>query len=98
MPSSKKRIDTWIDDIPDSKLEGGSFGSGTIYTDDDLRIDNQGLTTATADKSHSLQKASPCTMAMVHVPVDEVWSAAQIKEALKKDNDGMPKENTKRKK
>ena len=45
MPSSWKMYHAWIDEIPDSKLEGG-IGSGSIYKDENFRLDMQGFTTA----------------------------------------------------
>jgi hypothetical protein len=38
-----KLIKAFIDDIPDSKLTGFSNSGGTIYKDDDFRLDMQGV-------------------------------------------------------
>lgn len=42
MGNRRKAILSFIDDIPDSKLELGSTNRGKLYTDDDFRLDNKG--------------------------------------------------------
>jgi hypothetical protein len=43
MPSLKKVINGWIDEIPDDKLTGFGNNIRTIYSDDNLRLDMQGV-------------------------------------------------------
>ncbi|KAF2832903.1 hypothetical protein CC86DRAFT_399570 [Ophiobolus disseminans] len=77
MGKTRKAMIAFIDEIPASKLEGG-ISSNIIYTDNrNFRLDNQGTTTAKDD-------ATPFSVADMEMPVDDPWSAAEIKEALKK--------------
>jgi hypothetical protein len=93
MPSSWKLSHMWIDDIPDSKLEGG-IGSGSIYKDANFRLDMQGLTTAKDGEPQklniqmqankhapvsSIRKLAPGTVAEVRITVMAPYTAADIK-------------------
>ncbi|CUS06866.1 unnamed protein product [Tuber aestivum] len=42
MGKASKALQAFIDNIPDSKLTGFPEGAGTIYTDQDFRLDMQG--------------------------------------------------------
>lgn len=118
MVSSKKRIEWFIDDIPDCKLEGGMSG-GTIHSDENLRLDLQnacpsiadtqfrpclisvGLAQQSEDIQSTVQVNNQCpipsmrlmnlwTVAKCLAPVDNPWTAQQIKDALKASNQGRP--------
>lgn len=43
MGKGKDAFEAFVDEIPDDKLTGISEGSGTIYKDDDFRLDLQGV-------------------------------------------------------
>jgi hypothetical protein len=45
-----KLLTAFIDEIPDSKLEALPNNAGTIYTDDDFRLDMQGVSRASFAK------------------------------------------------
>jgi hypothetical protein len=61
MGKTRKAMIAFIDDIPDSKLEGG-ISSGTIYTDHrNFRLDNQGVSVLSSRlqvPSHVLKRFS----------------------------------------
>ena len=42
-PSLKKALKAFIEDIPASKLEHFPAAPGTLYNDDDFRLDLQGV-------------------------------------------------------
>ncbi|KDR72736.1 hypothetical protein GALMADRAFT_101921 [Galerina marginata CBS 339.88] len=52
MGKAKKALEAFIDKIPASKLTGFSTSPGTIYSDDDFRLDMQKINN---DKTHNLQ-------------------------------------------
>ncbi|KAJ4359048.1 hypothetical protein N0V95_002510 [Ascochyta clinopodiicola] len=96
-----KAMRRFIDEIPDSKLEGG-FKHGTVHTDHrNFRLDNQGLTTVKNGEVQkynlqmqvnfnpvmtSLEPMAPDTVATVLVPVyPPIFSAAEIKAMLLAD-------------
>ncbi|OCF31045.1 hypothetical protein I317_06839 [Kwoniella heveanensis CBS 569] len=54
-PAHRKFIFTWIDEIPDSVLEGGYAVGVTMYRDNNLRLDCQGLTGHGPYQSYNLQ-------------------------------------------
>ncbi|KAF2240509.1 hypothetical protein BU26DRAFT_398127, partial [Trematosphaeria pertusa] len=87
----------WIDDIPDSKLEG-TF-SKKMHNNTEMRLDMQGYTTDMPGKprcfnlqvqinrgckNKSLAKLAPYSVAFTLVPCDETWTPAKIKAELKK--------------
>jgi hypothetical protein len=43
MGKNTKRVKAFIEDIPDDKLTGFITSGGTIYKDDDFRLDMQGV-------------------------------------------------------
>jgi len=43
MGKATKALKAFIDDIPDSDLEALPTSGGTIYSDDDFRLDMQGV-------------------------------------------------------
>jgi len=47
-PSLKKALKAFIEEIPASKLENFPSAPGTLYTDDDFRLDLQGVSRALA--------------------------------------------------
>lgn len=96
MPSSWKMYHAWIDEIPDSKLEGG-IGSGSIYKDENFRLDMQGFTTAKDGEPQkfniqmqankhapvsSIRKLAPNTVAEVRITVMAPYTAVEIKSKL----------------
>jgi hypothetical protein len=97
MVKFSKEVVAWIEDIPDSKLEGGIQGGGkSVYKDIDYRLDNQGTYKDRNGKYwHNLQvqinrgcrhttgaKQAPGSVAICQAPVHDPWSAARIKEEL----------------
>jgi hypothetical protein len=42
-PSLKKALKAFIEEIPESKLENFPSNPGTLYDDDDFRLDLQGV-------------------------------------------------------
>ena len=48
MGKATKALSAFIDNIPDNKLEGIPEGAGTIYKDQDFRLDNQGVYATTS--------------------------------------------------
>jgi hypothetical protein len=42
-PSLKKALKAFIDEIPESKLENFPSNAGTLFTDDNFRLDLQGV-------------------------------------------------------
>lgn len=94
----RKALPQFIDDIPDSKLEGGFPSSTmTIWHNDNYRLDMQGLTTD-APRCWNLQVQvnkqvlftsakragkNGASVAKVLIPIDAPYSAADIKEMLK---------------
>jgi hypothetical protein len=98
MPSVEQLVIDFIDDIPDAKLTGG-FVRGTIWSTDHCRFDSQGYTSNEPKHFNlqvqvnkhcprrSMQKLAPKTVAICLAPVDNPWTPAQIKEALKETVD-----------
>lgn len=100
MGKNGKAMHAFIEDISDSKLVGG-FCYGTIYTGHkNFRLDLQGLTTTKDGEPQkyniqmqvnnrpamtSLEAMAPDTVATVQVPLDEPYTAAQIKAMLLAD-------------
>jgi hypothetical protein len=93
--NSKKWIRNWIDDIPDVKLEGGIRDRGKIFSDRSLRVDCQ-ETLRGPNPQYNIQVQVnkgcvhttvtlmyPDSVAMCLCPVNDPWSAEQIREALK---------------
>ncbi|KAK0612609.1 hypothetical protein B0T17DRAFT_620765 [Bombardia bombarda] len=65
MPKPTKRIEEFIDDIPDYKLEGLRDTPGTIYCNIDFRVDMQGLTTGNRDWNLQIQVNKKCSIPSV---------------------------------
>lgn len=90
--SLKQKIEDWIDDIPDSKLDGAYVVGRPIFTDRLCRLDFQGLTSDDPPlfnlqvqvhntRPDRLFMLNP--VAFVLAPIEDPWTPAQIKEALK---------------
>ncbi|KAI1159130.1 hypothetical protein F5B18DRAFT_638021 [Nemania serpens] len=96
MGKAKKAAKSFIDGIPDSKLENIPNGMGTLYKTKDFRLDMQGITTEkpkcwnlqvqvnNETSVSTLKKETGKTVSTVLVPMDSKWTAAQIKEKLHK--------------
>lgn len=97
MGAADKFIQQWIDDIPNSKLEGGLRTSGQVHSDIDARLDAQGLVRK-PDGSYSinlqlqlnrgiristLKKFAPVSFAWCEVPENGGGTAAMIKQNLR---------------
>jgi hypothetical protein len=90
-----KWIRNWIDDIPDAKFEGGIRDRGNIFKDRSLRVDCQETIRGPEPMYNiqvqvnkgcvhtSVRLAYPDSVAMCICPVNNPWSAEQIREALK---------------
>jgi hypothetical protein len=97
-----KFINSFIDSIPDEKLEGGIRNRGTIYKDRDMRLDCQETIDGenpeydirvqiNKDCRHtSLAMAAPDSVAYCFAPVIQSWPASKIREELKKTVTGWP--------
>ncbi|EAT85490.1 hypothetical protein HBI56_134710 [Parastagonospora nodorum] len=98
MDKTRKAMLAFIEDIPNSKLEGG-IGGSTIYTDNrNFRLDNHGTTTAKDGKPAMLniqmqinnrpKMTSPAdvapSVARIAIPVMASCSAEKIKAELEK--------------
>lgn len=95
-------IYNFIEDIPDSKLEGG-IGSDYVHKDINLRLDNQGTFTRDGVEYYNLQvqvnkgckhrtlkKLAPDTVAICLAPIEEPWTGEQIRKALAATVTGRP--------
>ncbi|PQE17865.1 hypothetical protein CJF30_00010352 [Rutstroemia sp. NJR-2017a BBW] len=94
MGKNTKRVQEFIDGIPDSKLTALPSSAGTIYTTTDFRLDMQGLTSGDPQKHNlqiqinkqttitSLKKSAPQTVATLLVLKNDAPSAATIKQDL----------------
>jgi hypothetical protein len=96
--SAPKYISAWIDEIPDSKLEGGIRDRGTIWTTIDFRLDCQETIhheparyNLQIQYTHStIKKVAPKSMAFTEAPVNDPWTAEKIREELKNSVTGFP--------
>ncbi|KAF2255933.1 hypothetical protein BU26DRAFT_12098 [Trematosphaeria pertusa] len=93
MGKASKALKGFIDNIPDSDLEALPTSAGTIYSDDNFRLDMQGMTSSQeynlqvqinkGTTISTLKKFSPATVAgPVLVPSDDPWSASKIRNEL----------------
>jgi hypothetical protein len=91
----KKMMKEWIQDIPDSRLEGGMPDGNTVYSDRFMRLDNQ----RTFKKPDGLyyfnlqvqvNRGCPHTIAMCHAPAKNPWTAAKIKQERLASVTGAP--------
>ncbi|MCJ1264617.1 hypothetical protein MMC22_004491 [Lobaria immixta] len=93
MGRSNKSLELFIQEIPDSELTGFSANGGTIYHDNNFRLDMQGMTTGSEYFNIQIQvnrqttisllkKMSPVTVSLVLVPVDANWTAAELRAKL----------------
>ncbi|KAH7385714.1 hypothetical protein BKA66DRAFT_569551 [Pyrenochaeta sp. MPI-SDFR-AT-0127] len=73
--SAPKYIKAWIDEIPDSKLEGGIR--------DRVQV-NKGC------KHTTLKSAAPKSFAFIEAPIDNPWTVQEIRDALKASVTGWP--------
>ncbi|KAF2791776.1 hypothetical protein K505DRAFT_248173 [Melanomma pulvis-pyrius CBS 109.77] len=92
MVSNKKRIEMFIDDIPNCKLEG-DISAGTIHSDENLRLDLQSACPIQVNSQcqiRSMRLMTPWTVAKCLAPVDNPWTAQQIKDVLKASNQCRP--------
>jgi|TARA_R110002003_G_scaffold702_15_gene21220 hypothetical protein len=94
--SYMKLIKQWIEEIPDSKLEGGIPDGDTVHKDKYMRLDNQRTITKPDGSMYfnlqvqvnygcphtTLVKLAPDSVAMCLAPVKNPWSAARIKKEL----------------
>lgn len=105
---AKKDLFYFIDDIPDSKLEGGMRERGTIWQDDhqNFRLDNQETIHRYGEPAVyniQVQVNKQCTItsfvkgrvqgktfAWILAPVDDPWSAQEIRDELKRSVTGFP--------
>ncbi|KAF1840892.1 uncharacterized protein K460DRAFT_294471 [Cucurbitaria berberidis CBS 394.84] len=93
--SVKVQIQDWIDEVRDDKLDGAYVVGRPLYTDRYCRLDVQGLTSDEPQQFNlqvqvnngcpntTMAKLKPWTVAFCLAPMDEPWTPAQIKEALK---------------
>jgi hypothetical protein len=93
--SLKVRIEDWIDEIPDSKLDGCYVEDRPAYIDRLCRLDCQGVTSDEPKHFNmqvqvnngcpdtTMRKLKPYTVAWCLVPIDNPWTAQQTKDALK---------------
>jgi hypothetical protein len=100
----KKLIKQWIQDIPDSKLVGGMADGESVYYDKYMRLDSQrnfkgpdGLMYYNLQvqinrecPDSTLKKIAPKSVAICICPVENEWSAAQIKASLIESITGYP--------
>ncbi|KAK0749881.1 hypothetical protein B0T18DRAFT_427932 [Schizothecium vesticola] len=89
MGKAAKALKAFIMDIPDSTLAALPTLGGTIHSDDNFRLDMQGMTTAgehnlqVSISTSTLKMVSPATVAgPVLVPNENPWCAAEIREML----------------
>ncbi|KAN0123204.1 hypothetical protein V8E52_003157 [Russula decolorans] len=90
-PSLKKALKTFIEEIPESKLENFPSAPRTLYDDDDFRLDLQGLTKSAynlqiqANKGSgntSVRKAAPQSVAGVLKAFSSEASAEDVRKAF----------------
>jgi hypothetical protein len=93
-PSLKKKIMEWIDDIPDSKLDGTFVCGRPAYTDMYMRLDCQSITSDGLYFNLQVQINKECpdttmnylnpdSVAFVLAPIQNQMTPAQLKAALK---------------
>jgi len=92
-PSLKKALKAFIDEIPVAKLENFPGSPGTLYSDDNFRLDLQGLTSTAynlqiqANKgapNTSVRKVAPQSVAAVLRKFDSHATVADLRKAFHK--------------
>ncbi|KAI0273198.1 hypothetical protein BGY98DRAFT_936358 [Russula aff. rugulosa BPL654] len=90
-PSLKKALKAFIEGIPASKLDNFPAAPGTLYNDDDFRLDLQGLTRTAynlqiqankGSQNTSVRKAAPKSVAGVLRAFSSRASAEDVRKAL----------------
>ncbi|MCJ1470085.1 hypothetical protein MMC07_008730 [Pseudocyphellaria aurata] len=87
-------LEAFIEKIPDSKLIDLRSKSGKIYSDNDFRLDMQGMTTGSESFNLQIQinkqttisymrKVSGKTVRHVLVPIDADWTAEEVRAKLR---------------
>ncbi|KAF1940272.1 hypothetical protein EJ02DRAFT_406725 [Clathrospora elynae] len=85
MGKNTKKVQEFIESIPDRKLQGLPNSCGTLFKDQDFRLDMQGMTSG-SPKNYNLQvqinNETSFTVAKALAPEDESMTPAQIKSTL----------------
>ncbi|KAM4054418.1 hypothetical protein HRG_012463 [Hirsutella rhossiliensis] len=94
MGKASKALKTFIEGIPDNKLQDITDGEHTIFKDTDFRLDMQGKTSGDPQSYNlqvqinnettisTLKKEKGKTVSTALVPIDGTWSPQEIRNKL----------------